>query len=167
MCRILDEVAISQVSKLSFYYFDHVKYPYSAAAVAIRFLQSLLPTIKPYVREIVLNHDWESVAGLECDGRGFIPFCLENRKLWIVRYVNLWQNAFLIDITLQQDYIWSPNQFGNGAEADMHSPAPDDLKDDKLTANAVTGCVGTRTVECHLLPSLGMPQGSYTLVLDG
>jgi hypothetical protein len=49
----------------------------------------------------------------------------------------------------------------------MDIAPPDHLKDDKLSARGVTQSVGTWIVESLLLPSLGMPQGSYTLVLDG
>lgn len=56
-------------------YRDHVKYRFSAAAVAISFLKSLSPRTRCNVRKLYLLEDFDSVARPECHGRGFILFC--------------------------------------------------------------------------------------------
>jgi hypothetical protein len=157
----LDELtAITGIEPRPYLYFDHLKYCYSAASVALRFLESLTPQTRKHVRNLVLREDWQSVASPACHGRGLIPHCVENPELRILRYVNLWQNGFPVHIEQRDPYVF-------GLHGRMDIAPPDHLKDDKLSARGVTQSVGTWIVESLLLPSLGMPQGSYTLVLDG
>ncbi|KAL5113549.1 hypothetical protein ACEQ8H_008558 [Pleosporales sp. CAS-2024a] len=42
-----------------------------------------------------------------------------------------------------------------------------DLRDDKVAARKITEAVGSWIAEAVLLPSLGMPDGSFTLIFDG
>ncbi|KAH6475605.1 hypothetical protein HBI59_000530 [Parastagonospora nodorum] len=150
-------------------YADYVKYTYSAASLAIRFLQSLSPRTLAQIRTIVLREDYESVAFPEEHARGLIPFCVENAKLRVERYVSLWQNA--LPVARQLDYTgvdlgwlrWVTDR----SDSDMHLSDPEWLRNDKLAARDITKSIGTWIVEAHRLPSLGMPEGSYTLVFDG
>jgi len=142
-------------------YFDHLMYSYSAASAALRFFQSVSIDIRMHIRHVVLREDYESVVRPASHGRGFIPFCLENPQLRVERFVNLWQNAF--PVRPKRWYL-----YGIGVDMRMRTAAPDSLRDgNNLSACAITKSVGEWIVECLLLPSLGMPQRSFTLVLDG
>jgi len=150
-------------------YMDYVKYTYSAASVAIRFLQSLSPRTLAQIRTIVLREDYESVAFPEDHARGLIPFCVENTQLRVERFVSLWQNA--LPVARQVDYTgvdfcWLP-RVTDRSDSDMHLSDPEWLRNDKLQARDVTRSIGTWIVEALRLPSLGMPEGSYTLIFDG
>ncbi|KAF6808806.1 hypothetical protein CSOJ01_07274 [Colletotrichum sojae] len=74
------------------------KNSYSAASVAIRFLDSLSPDSRMSIRSIVLNEDQRSVAFSECHALGLIPYCRENMRLHIDRRVTIW---ILEDLELQ------------------------------------------------------------------
>ncbi|EAT76575.1 hypothetical protein SNOG_15996 [Parastagonospora nodorum SN15] len=114
--------------------------------------------------------DYEfGLAFPEEHARGLIPFCVENAKLRVERYVSLWQNA--LPVARQLDYTgvdlgwlrWVTDR----SDSDMHLSDPEWLRNDKLAARDITKSIGTWIVEAHRLPSLGMPEGSYTLVFDG
>ena len=60
-------------TKDPWFYHKFVKYTYSAASVAIKFLTSLPLTLRKQVRHIKLVEDRESIAHPECHSRGFIP----------------------------------------------------------------------------------------------
>lgn len=72
---------------------DHFKYYFSAAAVAIRFLQANL-TLAHHIRKLVLYEDNSAVADSETHARGLIPFCVRNPRLRIERRLSLWTNVF-------------------------------------------------------------------------
>ena len=72
---------------------DRDKYHFSAAAIAIRFLQCN-PTIRLHMRKIILFEDNPSVAFPETHGKGLIPFCAENAQLRIERRVSVWTNVY-------------------------------------------------------------------------
>ena len=142
-------------------YLDHLKYSYSAASVAIRFLDSVPVKTRTQIRNIVLKEDYESVARPASHGRGLISFCLENPRLRIQRFVSLWSNVFPVAIGRKLDYV-------DGRPEVLHmAMPPDSLKDNKLAARVITKSVGEWIAECLLLPTLGMPEHSFTLVLDG
>jgi hypothetical protein len=141
-------------------YADHIKFAYSAASVAIRFLQSCSAMTRSQFKDIVLHEDWDSVAQPECHGRGLLPFLFANSQLRIVRRVNLWQNAFPTDRRRDTHYTVPYSE-------DRHTAPSVRLRDDVLTARSITGSIGTWIAEALLLPALGMPKSSYTLVFDG
>lgn len=58
------------------------------------------------------------------------------------------------------------HEYYHGMYGDMHIPPPDYTRNDKLSASGITEGVGAWIVESLRLPSLGMPDGSFTLVLD-
>jgi hypothetical protein len=99
-----------------------------------------------------------------CHGRGFIPFCLEKPALRVERFVSLWQNAF--PVLYSTLYLNAP-ALDIATPDDMDIAAPDGLKNNKLSARDITRSVGEWFVEALLLPSLGMPKESFTLILDG
>lgn len=57
------------------------KWRFSAAAVAINFLNSIPQTTLMKIRKIVLHENRRSVGRPECHGLGLIPFCSQNPKL--------------------------------------------------------------------------------------
>ncbi|KAM7212567.1 hypothetical protein V8F06_012064 [Rhypophila decipiens] len=70
---------------------NRLKYRFSAAAVAIKFLGSLKPSSRAHLRRILLDEDRESVAHPERHGRGLVRFCEENPVLRIERRVSIWR----------------------------------------------------------------------------
>lgn len=72
---------------------DRHKYYFSAAAIAIHFLQNH-PKLRLCMRKIVLYEDNHSEASPYTHGQGLIPFCAENAQLRIERRLNLWTNLF-------------------------------------------------------------------------
>ncbi|KAK4446590.1 hypothetical protein QBC34DRAFT_411523 [Podospora aff. communis PSN243] len=71
------------------------QYQFSAAAVAIDFLESMPVATRRHLRHIILHENRLSVANPECHARGLVPFCDENPALRIDRRVSLWRNCFL------------------------------------------------------------------------
>jgi hypothetical protein len=127
---------------------DSSKWRFSAASIAIHFLQSLPLATRTQIGEILLLEDRDSVAYPECHAQGLIPFCQENPMLRIERSVSLWRNAFL-----STDLRESP-------EYRTH-------RQSSLAAHLVTKSVATWMVEACALEPLGMPRGAFTLVLVG
>jgi hypothetical protein len=154
-------IATNHVETKMYDYFDHIKYSYSAASSAIRFFKSLPANTRTQLRNVILREDYESVANPECHGKGLVPFCVENPKLHVERFVSLWQNAFPVEVIKSGQYTIV------AAYREMHVPPPDWLSDDRLVSCGVTKSISTWIAETLLLPSLGMPGGSYTLTFDG
>ncbi|KAF2687816.1 hypothetical protein K458DRAFT_269401, partial [Lentithecium fluviatile CBS 122367] len=92
---------------------------------------------------IVLVEDGEAVAFPECHARGLMLFCSRNPRLRVERRVNLWKTVF------------PPKN------RRLELPA------DFLHARAVTKSVSPWVLEASILPSLGMPNGCFSLILDG
>ncbi|KAF1847202.1 uncharacterized protein K460DRAFT_363309 [Cucurbitaria berberidis CBS 394.84] len=154
----LERLAIvAQVEEKQHWYNDNIRYSYSAASTALRFLHSVPKATRAAIRKIVLLEDRQSVAKPACHGRGFIPFCRENRNLRVERFVSLWKNAFPISQLRTPLYMIATPLFLESGTLD----------DDRLPANRTTKAVGTWVAEALALPSLGMPENSFTLVLDG
>ncbi|KAI1350788.1 hypothetical protein F5Y01DRAFT_325850 [Xylaria sp. FL0043] len=82
--------------------------PFSAAAVAFKFLHDTPMSTCKHIRKIFVHEDRESVASPQCHAEDFIPFCLENSFLRIERRVNLWRAVVVgfeyIDSTLGKQY---------------------------------------------------------------
>ncbi|KXH68887.1 hypothetical protein CSAL01_13316 [Colletotrichum salicis] len=123
---------------------------YSAAAVAIRFLDSNTPATRAHMRDIVLTEDRESVSNPECHAMGLIPYCQGNPGLRIERRVSLWQNAFF---------------YNSGLGAWAIGERTKDYRD--LEANEISFAIARWVIETLPLISAGMPAKSFTLVLDG
>lgn len=73
---------------------ENVKYRFSAAALAVRFLESIVPATRRYIRKVILNEKEIAVGNPECRAQGLIPFCQENPGLSVERKVDLWRNIF-------------------------------------------------------------------------
>ncbi|KAI4665269.1 uncharacterized protein J4E78_002729 [Alternaria triticimaculans] len=139
------------------HYKPGTKYTYSAASTAIYFLRMLPNTLRSEIQNITLLEDRESVAYAKCHGRGFIEFCQSNPKLRVKCVVSLWQNALPVSPEMRTKYM-------------LASQYPDldyDLSRDRLLPKFISKALGSWMAEMMALPSLGMPDGSYRLVLDG
>ncbi|PVI01032.1 hypothetical protein DM02DRAFT_613978 [Periconia macrospinosa] len=116
------------------------KYTYSAASLAIRFLDSIPNSTRQYIRNVLLDEDQESIANASCHALGLALFCHENRQMIIKRNVNLWTACLLVQ--------------GKGERLYYHS-------------YMVTCAIGSWMIEAAMLPKLGMPSDSFQLILDG
>jgi hypothetical protein len=68
------------------------KHFFSAAALAIRFLNGISQTQRLLITKLVLNEDRMAVGNPECHIIGLIPFVEENPNLFLEHRVNLWRN---------------------------------------------------------------------------
>ena len=68
---------------------------FSAAAVAIRFLEGLSPHVCKHLRKIIITEDRLSVASPIAHGQAFIPFCIANLSLRVERRVDIWYIEFV------------------------------------------------------------------------
>ncbi|KAM7224033.1 hypothetical protein V8F06_000506 [Rhypophila decipiens] len=86
-------------------------YRFSAAAAAIRFLESLDPSTRAYIRRILLDEDRQSVAHPERHGQGLEHFCRNNPLLRIERRVSMWKALFpQQEHSPPSEYLWSGRQ---------------------------------------------------------
>ncbi|CAI6333024.1 unnamed protein product [Periconia digitata] len=117
-----------------------LKYTYSAASLAIRFLESIPHTTRGHIRHVLLDEDQESIAHAPCHIQGLIPFCRSNPRMTIKRQVNLWTTCLYVD-----DPGFNAHYKGN----------------------KITWAIGSWLVEALRLTTLGMPRSSFQLFLDG
>ena len=136
---------------------EGTKYAYSAAQIAIRFLRSIPAATCDMIRKIALLEDRESVAGPACHGRGLITFCQTHPQLRIERFVSVWKALIPVAPNLVLVY-----------QRGLQSYIEDGLMDhDRCPAERITKAAGMWVAEALLLPSLGMPKDSFTLIIDG
>ena len=133
------------------------KYTYSAASTALRFLHSITKSTRDNIRKILLFEDRESIAFPESHGRGFITICQDHRKLQVERYLDLWRNGFPVSTDNVSSYLEGDQSWIDDGLVDHH----------RCVAKFITKALGAWLMEATVLPSLGMPSGSFTLVLDG
>ncbi|KAI1734082.1 hypothetical protein F4680DRAFT_439409 [Xylaria scruposa] len=120
--------------------------PFSAAAAAIKFLHGTPISTRKHIRKIVIHEDRTSAAFPECHAKGLIPFCVENPFLHIERRVDLWRTILYPTHPkrLDPDLRWWP-----GKSIDE--------------SNNLSRWI----VEAMDLFRVGMPEKSFSLVLDG
>jgi hypothetical protein len=142
-------------------YLDRFKYRFSAASVAISFLESLSLVAQLQIRKIVLHEKNRAVAWPQCHAQGFIPFCQRNPKLRIERRVDLWK-AILPDAS----GLLIDNEHPRSANV---RPDPcDSAQADSITSGFHNqGCIASWIMEVMSLHSLGMPSQSFRMVIDG
>jgi hypothetical protein len=109
------------------------------------------------IRKIILIEDRESIAFPQSHGRGFIDVCRKHRQLKVERFVSLWRNAIPVSYKDISAYLHGDQNFLDHGLLDRH----------RCDAGFISQGVGTWIMEARALPSLGMPQDSFTLVLDG
>ncbi|KAI4683947.1 uncharacterized protein J4E84_006787 [Alternaria hordeiaustralica] len=135
-------------------YWDRLKYRFSAAAIAIHFLDSLPTAVRKRMHAITLHEKHVSVGQPECHAEGLIPFCKENPQLRIARIVDLWGNV----LQTRSDPLYKV------VSTYRESPDPG-LR--KLRAEHVTEAIAAWVMEALALIKLGMPVGMFSLILDG
>ncbi|KAI0425368.1 hypothetical protein F5Y09DRAFT_321919, partial [Xylaria sp. FL1042] len=117
--------------------------PFSAAAVAIKFLHNTPISTRKHIRKIIIHEDRQSVAYPQCHAKGFIPFCLENPLLRVERRLDLWSAVFF-----DFDYI-------------------DSVLTRQRNPSYWPATAATWITEAMDLFRAGMPKGSFSLVLNG
>ena len=147
--------SIVQVEPLT--YCPSLEYRYSAASVALRFLHAIPSSCRNEVRNVVLHEDCESIANAASHGRGFISLCRSNQRLRVRRIVDIWSTVLRARPDSQADYILR-SESRRGI---------DSMEDDRLFSSTITKAVGAWIIEAQALSSLGMPQDSFSVLLDG
>jgi hypothetical protein len=146
------------------------KFRYSAAAVAIRWLSSTSGQLRDSIRRIILHEDHITVGLAECHAQGLVPFCQENPHLRIERRLSLWKNALassspLNELERHSDY---PAEWkSQGRTSRFLSRMPVSTYRGELRAAHIADSISLYMIEASVLPSLGMPKNSFSLVFDG
>ncbi|KAF5527506.1 hypothetical protein CGCA056_v001755 [Colletotrichum aenigma] len=131
---------------------SQIKYHYSAAAVAIRFLASLPLVCRMSIRTIILDEDRYAVGRAESHGLGLIPYCQENPRLRVERRASMWRTVL---------------QSMTGNRPPPHTVPEKRQGNECLYAASISDCVAVWVLEALELERAGMPAGSFSLVLDG
>jgi len=119
---------------------------FSAASAAIQFLYSIPEAVRSLVRNVLLLEDTYSVAYPQCHVQGLIPLCVENSQLRIARRVSLW-STMLDDLSGNVDLSY--------------------ISSEGLSGRAIHQAIVPWILEAAGSPSLGMPAGSFTFIIDG
>ncbi|KAF6832951.1 hypothetical protein CPLU01_05900 [Colletotrichum plurivorum] len=135
--------------------YDLSKYRFSAAASAIRFLESMPTTSRAHLRSIILDEDYEAVAIPMGHGLGLIPFCIENPLLRVERRAALWRNVLQPCLNSFEPTPHLRVQF-----------APTQGHPWRLASAHITRNVSGWIAEALALEAAGMPPASFCLVLD-
>ena len=93
---------------------------------------------------MTLHENFKAVGRPECHARGFIPFCLENPELRIIRHISL------LDSLLPVGAEWSANP-----------------RDIWLLSSECLAAMVPWIEEAVSLPAYGMPENAFELVIDG
>ncbi|KAI4933221.1 hypothetical protein J4E85_003626 [Alternaria conjuncta] len=162
-------------------YPNTVRYPFSAAAIAIRFLNCLPLGLRKQIQCLRLVENRTSIAHPECHMRGFIPFCIDMPKLRIERRVSIWKTAS----TCHHPYPWLNERrvyVREGRQEGKKKPkrnrriwpnwSPPSFHDWFTAhvlpeAQSVTKAIAPWIIEADALESLGMPAGACTLLFKG
>ena len=138
-----------------------VKWRFSAAAAAIHFLRSTVPSARLGIKKVVLHEDRRSVPSSECHALGLIPFCKENLHLHVERRIDIWRvfpTAWLTDLTYN-----SNGESLQRIEDEVEFRRP--IR--KLIASYFGPTCSRWITEASVLFNNGMPADSFSLILDG
>lgn len=140
------------------------KYRFSAASVAIKFLSSLTSEMRLHLRHLRLLEDNVSVAFPESHAQGLISFCIENPKLYVERRVSLWKAIFQ-----QPSYSCFGRYFVNDLNMTPEAKCTfaNGIGDTGFFTVPITNNLALWIMEAAALVPAGMPENSFTLVLDG
>jgi hypothetical protein len=127
---------------------------FSAAAAAIRFLESVPAATRMHLRKVIVHEDRMAVHAPSSHVRGLVPFCQENPALRIERRVGLWRNCFMY--TVRGLFPMAPDRWLE------YTNRPGDPYE-TMSAGNITRSVSKWIVEASL-PTI--PK-AITLVLDG
>ncbi|KAF9880637.1 hypothetical protein CkaCkLH20_01679 [Colletotrichum karsti] len=128
-----------------------IKWRYSAAAAAIRFLKSLSKESRSDIRNIILREERISVGFTECHGLGLIPFCQENPRLRVERRVSMWRMVLPTTMTFHN----------------IQGIAMEIRTDEYSITKQASYQVALWVMEALETQRAGMPPGSFTLTLEG
>ena len=132
-----------------------IRWRFSAAAVAIHFLESASQSVRLGVRKVVLHENKRSVAKSEYHMLGLVPFCSQNPHLQIQRRLNVWGN--FSTATADSD----ASRF-----ASLIAEGPYARHNQKYAIYIGENYCKWITEACALSAN-GMPAGSFSLVFDG
>ena len=138
------------------FYHNDANYRYSAASVAIKFLEDPPIMVRKHIRNIrniKLMEDRESIAHPECHIRGLIPHLREMPSLHVARHVNLWMTAYSFN-----NPRWDQVPFSSSSTIFSRS---------YRSLEFATKAIARWMTEANALKSLGMPSGAFTLLFDG
>ncbi|KAH8779771.1 hypothetical protein F5883DRAFT_407430, partial [Diaporthe sp. PMI_573] len=140
------------------------KYRFSAASVAIKFLSSLPSKLRLHLRHIRLLENNVCVAFPESHAQGLISFCVENPKLRVERRVSLWKTIFQqpTDLYAFSETVNDLNTVPEYQEMRARGDADTGFSTVRITNN-----LALWIMEAAALIPAGMPEESFTLVLDG
>ncbi|CAE7020516.1 hypothetical protein PTNB73_10163 [Pyrenophora teres f. teres] len=141
-------------------YWEKEKYRLSAACLAIEFLARLSDRNIRSVRKIHLDEDHPSIAWPECHARGLIPFAKGYPDMSIVRNVSLWRNILPGGCSTSLKTYMTDKTFADFPEGQIRI-------EKLLSADVSAKCLAPWIMEATALPSLGMPEGSFKMILDG
>jgi hypothetical protein len=127
----------------NFHYDGNTEFVYSAASVAIKFLHSRSPAQLRSMRKVILLEDHEAVAHPESHARGLVSYCQQYKNIRIERRVSLWKCI----LPVRNDWLLPMEKY--------------------VYSSMVTNAVGLWLAEAMILPSLDIPNGSFSLVVDG
>lgn len=154
----------------------HMKYArhrFSAAAVAINFLQSTSPLMLLQVRSILLCEDRVSVAFPECHGMGLLKLCQNYPQLHIERRVYVWRNLLLdgSDHELCNFPLFRVADYREGRldPESLDLGLWDDPKtedSEQLQSSEISNSFCSWIEETLELYDAGMPAKSFSLVFD-
>ncbi|KAL4727798.1 hypothetical protein ACLX1H_004487 [Fusarium chlamydosporum] len=133
------------------------RFRFSATSVAIRFLKHLPLDQRLCIRELDILEDGVAVGQQERHSFGLIPFCQENPQLKISLQLSMLKHVFQ-----------AVNLESHGSQHDIFGIAH--ISNNAALARACSGAFETVEnwlVEAMALADAGMPEGSFTLTLDG
>ena len=141
---------------------------FSAASLAIRFLNQVTKRQRLNIQSLVINEDRISEPRPESHPIGLIPFCIENANLHIDHRINVWRN-----FTLRADWPLDKYALGIVAHGVEYIPSEEEIVEDDYRqhfqvwqSDIQEGFLDWMVHTMDILGQ-GMPPDSYTLTLDG
>ncbi|KAI4695943.1 uncharacterized protein J4E88_000113 [Alternaria novae-zelandiae] len=133
---------------------DRTRYYISAASQAADFLSKLQQQHRVHIRSVDLHETHAAISYPECHARALIPFAIENPKLKIIRYADLWGGVLTsLQSARFEEHRSDPGQ-GVGPMRTMY-------------AWELTKTIAPWLMEAMALHPAGMPAKCFTLVFKG
>ncbi|KAG5781066.1 hypothetical protein H9Q73_005297 [Fusarium xylarioides] len=133
-------------------------YRFSAVSAAIGFLNALPINKRSSLRNIIIHEDRISAGYSDGHAIGLIPFCQDNGQLRIRHKFSMVRNLF------ERAYVYQNTSFDR-IQDQKEKSVPEVIF--RVTAMGLHPIVANCLAEAMYLPDAGMPDGSYTLLLDG
>ncbi|CVL06908.1 uncharacterized protein FMAN_12001 [Fusarium mangiferae] len=159
----LDQWHYSEVGKEGFSgtkYCYQRKHFFSAAALAIRFLNNISQAQRLFINNLILNEDRMAVGHPECHIIGMIPFVEENPSLLIKHKVNLWRNILPRSAKIEVSSFPTTNE--SNVDLPESVPSPHQVFSN-WAGKEISHFI------MHTMEALreGLPATSYSFVFDG